>query len=69
MRTTSTKPEPFVTVEELARILGVRTSWVYMKASDGVIPHLRAGRYLRFRVSEVLDALTVEAEKELAEDG
>lgn len=69
MPSTSTQPEPFVTVDEVARILGVKRSWVYEKSAAGVIPCLRAGRYLRFRISDVLDALTAEADKELAEDG
>lgn len=47
------KPEPLVTVAEVARLLGVPRSFVYEKAAKGQIPCYRAGRYLRFRVSEI----------------
>lgn len=45
--------EPFVTVDTVARLLGVPRSFVYEKAAAGELPCYRAGRYLRFRVSEV----------------
>ena len=50
---TPTSPEPFVSVDQLARLLGVPTSWVYERTARGDIPHYRIGRYVRFRVSEV----------------
>jgi len=43
-----------VNVEELAAMLKVPTSWVYMHTAAGTIPHVRVGRYVRFRVEEVL---------------
>jgi len=46
--------EPLVDVEELAAYLGVKPSWVYGKVATGELPCLRVGRYLRFRVSDVL---------------
>lgn len=68
MTTTPTSStEPLVDVEQLAKILGVRKSWVYEAAAQGRIPSISVGRYRRFRVSSVLDALTLEAEKELAD--
>ena len=50
---TPASPEPFVSVEALAEILGVPPSWIYERTSTGRIPHYRIGRYVRFRVSEV----------------
>jgi excisionase family DNA binding protein len=54
---TPAQPEPFVSVEEVARVLGVPRSWVYEKSARGEIPCLKAGRYNRYRVSEVIEAL------------
>lgn len=42
-----------VTVEELAHVLAVPKSWVYMHTAAGTIPHVRVGRYVRFRLDEV----------------
>lgn len=49
--------EPLVAVEAVAAHLGVRRSWVYAATAAGLLPHFRAGRYLRYRLSEVEDAL------------
>jgi len=53
MPTTPTSPEPFVTVADVARLLGVPASWIYERTARGDIPHYRLGRYVRLRVSEV----------------
>jgi len=42
-----------VNVEELSTLLGVPMSWVYMHTAAGTIPHVRVGRYVRFRVVDV----------------
>jgi len=34
---------------EVAELLGVPTSWVYAEARAGRLPHVRVGRYRRFR--------------------
>ena len=34
---------------EVAELLGVPTSWVYAEARAGRLPHVRIGRYRRFR--------------------
>jgi len=47
-------------VEELAKELKVKPSWVYgetRKTGPGSIPRLRVGKYLRFNLQEVLDWL------------
>lgn len=46
--------ERLLDVQGLADYLGVKPSWVYGKVQTRELPHLRAGRYLRFRLSDVL---------------
>ena len=40
-----------LTAEEVAERLGMRTDWVWAQAPAGRIPHVRVGRYGRFRES------------------
>jgi excisionase family DNA binding protein len=40
-----------LTAEEVAERLGMRTDWVWAQARAGRIPHVRLGRYRRFRES------------------
>ena len=40
-----------LTAEGVADRLGVRTDWVWAQARAGRIPHVRLGRYRRFRES------------------
>jgi excisionase family DNA binding protein len=42
-----------LTAEEIAERLGVKTQWVWAQARAGRIPHVRLGRYQRFRESAV----------------
>jgi len=42
-----------LTAEEIAQRLGVNTQWVWAQARAGRIPHVRLGRYRRFRESAV----------------
>jgi excisionase family DNA binding protein len=45
------------TVEELANALKVKPSWVYgetRKTGPGTIPRIKVGKYIRFRLPEVL---------------
>ena len=44
-----------LTVEEVAERLGVTKDWVWAQARAGRIPHVRLGRYRRFR-EEAIDA-------------
>lgn len=48
------KPEALLTVEDVARELNVKESWVYTKAEAGELPSFKLGRYRRFKRSEVL---------------
>lgn len=68
-RTSTTQTEPFVTVDEVAEILGVSRTLIYEKSAAGVIPCVKVGRLNRYRVSEVIAALSQEADQELAQDG
>jgi len=42
-----------LTAEEIADRLGMKTDWVWAQARAGRIPHVRLGRYRRFRESAV----------------
>jgi excisionase family DNA binding protein len=42
------------TAKEIAEFLSVPESWVQEQARAGNIPHYRLGRYVRFRVEEIL---------------
>ncbi len=49
--------EELLKVEELAKELKVKPSWVYgetRKTGAGSIPRLRVGKYLRFSLQDVL---------------
>jgi excisionase family DNA binding protein len=46
-------PERLLTVPELAQLTGLPISRVYSKVASQEIPHLRFGKYRRFRLSEV----------------
>ncbi len=43
----------YMTADELARRLRVSTAWVYTETRAGRIPHLRLGRYVRYRRSAI----------------
>ena len=52
---------PLLTAEEVAERLGVSKDWVWAQARAGTIPHVRLGRYRRFR-AEAVEAWIVELE-------
>lgn len=46
-----------ISVKEMAEILGVPASWVYERTCPSArekLPHIRAGKYIRFDPEEVL---------------
>lgn len=51
-----------LTADEAAALLSVPTSWIYAEARAGRLPHVRLGRYRRFR-REALEAWIVERER------
>ena len=49
-----------LTVKELATALNVPVSWIYDRTRKGGpdrLPHLKLGKYVRFRLDEVLQHL------------
>jgi excisionase family DNA binding protein len=50
-----------LTADEVADRLGVGVKWVWAQARAGTIPHVRLGRYKRFR-SEAIDAWIAQLE-------
>ncbi len=45
--------ERLLTAKEVAALLAVMESWVREATRDGRLPHLRLGRYRRYRWSEI----------------
>ena len=45
--------EELVSVQDLARYLGVSVSWVYRNREYLGIPYSKVGKFLRFRPSEI----------------
>ena len=45
--------EQLLTVQDVAQRFNVPVSWVYAKAEGGEIVHIKAGKYLRFRRSDI----------------
>jgi excisionase family DNA binding protein len=45
--------EPLVDAAAVAEHLGVPLSWVRESTRSGAIPHLRLGRYVRYRLADV----------------
>ena len=53
----STEAERLLTVQEVADLLRVPVSWVYERTrrrGEQQLPHIKMGKYLRFRRVEVL---------------
>jgi len=48
-----TEDEPLFDVKGLADYLGVDKSWVYKKVSLKEIPHIKLGKYPRFKKSQI----------------
>lgn len=55
----STVPEHLLTIEEIATYLRVTPRTVYTLTKDSNLPRLKVGRLVRFRLSEVLETLSV----------
>ena len=45
--------ERLLSVREVAEMLNVSVSWVYVQTEQRQIPFLKLGRYLRFRPSDI----------------
>ena len=51
----SSAATPLLNAKQAAELLGVPASWVLAQARRDAIPHVRLGRYVRFRADD-LDA-------------
>jgi excisionase family DNA binding protein len=45
--------EPLLTADEVAQVLRVTRAWVYAETRAGRLPHVRLGRYVRYRRSAI----------------
>jgi excisionase family DNA binding protein len=52
---------PLLTAQDVADRLAVSKDWVWAQARAGAIPHVRLGRYRRFR-AEAIEAWIIELE-------
>ncbi|MBM3667739.1 MAG: helix-turn-helix domain-containing protein [Actinobacteria bacterium] len=59
--TTGSMTGALLTADQVARLLGVPTSWVYEQSRRGLIPTVTLGRYRRYR-SEAIDEWIEERE-------
>ena len=57
--TSETPPERVLDAKGMEAETGIPETWFLEHARQGSIPHIRAGKYVRFRFSEVLEALSV----------
>ena len=53
--------DALLTAEDVAALLGIGTDWVYSETRAGRIPHVKLGRYRRYR-RESIDAWLAERE-------
>jgi excisionase family DNA binding protein len=56
-----------LTAEEVAALLGIGVDWVWEQARKRQIPHIRLGRYRRFRrqaIQEWLEAIEISAARD-----
>lgn len=42
-----------LTADDVAGVLGVSRDWVYSEVRAGRIPHVKLGRYVRFRAESI----------------
>jgi len=46
-------PDPLLTADEVAALMRVTRAWVYAETRRDGLPHLRLGRYVRYRRSAI----------------
>lgn len=51
--------EKLLDAEGASQMTGVPSSWFLEAARHGKIPHIKAGKYVRFRMADVIQALEV----------
>lgn len=47
------RAEPLSTAEQIEELTKIPASWFLEQARKGAVPHVRLGKYVRFRFSEV----------------
>ena len=52
---------PLLTAEDVAELLGMTSDWVYAETRAARIPHVKLGRYRRYR-AETIDAWLADLE-------
>lgn len=45
------EPDDLLTADEVAAMLRMKRAWVYAETRRGSLPHVRLGRYVRYRRS------------------
>jgi excisionase family DNA binding protein len=55
MTTKGSELPRLLTVAEIAGVLNVRRGWVYERVSSNRIPHVKVGRYPRFKLADILE--------------
>ncbi len=55
-------PVRLLEADDIARYIGMTTDWIYREVRAGRMPHIRLGRYVRFR-RESIDAWLVARER------
>lgn len=58
--------ETILDVKELASYLRVNNSWIYDQVKNGVIPYIKAGKFLRFRKTSIDKWLETQTVKSFA---
>jgi excisionase family DNA binding protein len=48
-------PDQLLVAEDVAAMLGMTKDWVYEQARKDAIPHIKLGRYTRFRRKSIED--------------
>ena len=56
--------EKLIGPREVAELYGIPISWVYSKAEEGILPHFKLGKYLKFKSSEIEIWLEAQRNKE-----
>jgi len=62
LRDGQTAPGRLLEADDVARYIGMTADWVYREVRAGRMPHIRLGRYVRFR-RESIDAWLVARER------
>lgn len=53
MPPTASGPAELLVVEDIERITGMKRDWIYGEVRAGRLPHVRLGRYVRFRPESI----------------